>query len=143
MHASFVIDASVIISWRDPREQSGYGQSILKRLSEEQAIAPIICCMEVNNVLRQFEKRGLITHDAAQETIAFISMLPINLDNAPLSFKMPHVIELASKYDLSIYDSCYLELALRLHLPLATMDNKLEKAARNAGLKLKERAITK
>ena len=137
MRAAFVIDASVIISWRDPREQSEYGLSILQCLKKENAIAPIICCMEVNNVLRLFEKRELITHDTAQETIELVASLPINLDDRQIKFRMPQVTELACKHDLTVYDSCYLELALRFGLPLATMDNKLIEAVKNEGLSLK------
>jgi predicted nucleic acid-binding protein len=137
MRTSFVIDASVIISWRDPRVQSAYGLSILQCLKKENAITPVICCMEVNNVLRQFEKRGLITRDTTQETIGFIANLPIKLDEERIEFRMPQVMEVAYKHDLTIYDSCYLELALRFGLPLATMDNKLTEAVKKAGLLLK------
>jgi predicted nucleic acid-binding protein len=139
MRPMFVIDASVIISWRDPREHSEYGLGILQCLEKENAITPVICCMEVNNVLRQFEKRGLITHDTAQETIGFVANLPIKLDDeGRIEFRMPQIMDLACKHDLTIYDSCYLELALRLGLPLATMDNKLTGALKNAGLSLKK-----
>jgi predicted nucleic acid-binding protein len=137
MRTAFVIDASVIISWRDPREHNEYGLSILHCLKKENAVAPVICCMEVNNVLRQFEKRGLITHDTAQETIRFVANLPIKLDEGRIEFRMPQVMDLACTHDLTIYDSCYLELALRLSLPLATMDNKLIEAVKNVGLSLK------
>ena len=136
MRTTFVIDASVIISWRDPREQNGYGQRILRCLSKESAIAPVICCLEINNVLRLFEKRELISHDTVLETIDFIAALPIRLDDAPIDFRIPRVMELACKYDLTIYDSSYMELAVRLGLPLATMDNKLIEAAKTLGLLL-------
>ncbi|MDR1732372.1 MAG: type II toxin-antitoxin system VapC family toxin [Synergistaceae bacterium] len=137
MRTSFVIDASVIISWRDPRPQESYGQNILTLMNRESAIVPVICCMEVNNVLRQFEKRGLITRETTLETIELISGLPISVDEAPVNFRMPRVEALARRYDLTIYDACYLELAARLALPLATMDSKLIAALKNAGLALK------
>jgi predicted nucleic acid-binding protein len=92
--------------------------------------------MEVNNVLRRFEKRGLITHDTTRETIGFVSSLPIKLDDGQIDFRMPQVVELACKHDLTIYDSFYLELALRHSLPLATMGNALCEAMKNEGLSL-------
>jgi predicted nucleic acid-binding protein len=137
MRTSFVIDASVIVSWRDPREENSYGLDILRCLSREHAITPIICCMEVNNVLRHFEKRKVIAHDTIQETIDFIAGLPISLDYNPIEFRMPHIMKLSREHDLTIYDACYLELASRLDLPLATMDKKLTEAVKNAGLALK------
>jgi predicted nucleic acid-binding protein len=138
MRAAFVIDASVIISWCDPREKSEYGYKVLGCLEKNLAAAPIICCMEVNNVLRQFEKRGIFTQGMAQKAIGFVSSLPIRLDDKPIEFRMPRVAELASKHDLTIYDSCYLELALRLGLPLATADKGLSEAVKSAGLSLYE-----
>jgi len=41
---------------------------------------------------------------------------------------------LAESYVLTIYDALYLDLALRLSLPLATLDRKLAAAAQRAGV---------
>lgn len=41
----------------------------------------------------------------------------------------------ARQYDLSIYAASYLELAIRMALPLATQDSALSAAATKAGLK--------
>jgi predicted nucleic acid-binding protein len=40
------------------------------------------------------------------------------------------------KYELTAYDATYLELAMRLDLPLATLDKMLILAATTAGLKV-------
>jgi predicted nucleic acid-binding protein len=42
----------------------------------------------------------------------------------------------ARKYQLSAYDACYLELAFREALPLATLDKGLSAAAAKAGISL-------
>jgi predicted nucleic acid-binding protein len=42
----------------------------------------------------------------------------------------------ARTYNLSAYDSVYLDLALRARLPLATLDAALRKAAGKAGVEL-------
>lgn len=44
-------------------------------------------------------------------------------------------LQLARRYTLSAYDASYLELALRLGMPLATLDEDLQKAAKKAGAK--------
>jgi len=72
MSPSFVVDASVILAWYDPRESSAYAESILDRLAEETAIAPPLCCLEVNNVLRSFEKKKLITSLDLEKAIVFV-----------------------------------------------------------------------
>jgi predicted nucleic acid-binding protein len=42
---------------------------------------------------------------------------------------------LARRHKLSAYDASYLELAIRLGVPLATLDVDLQKAAKKAGVK--------
>ena len=44
-------------------------------------------------------------------------------------------LRLARRYKLSAYDASYLELALRLGFPQATIDEELQKAAKKAGVK--------
>ena len=53
----------------------------------------------------------------------------------------PHIISslllpLMQAYSLTAYDAVYLELALRLNLPLATLDTDLAAASRQAGIPL-------
>ena len=42
---------------------------------------------------------------------------------------------MARRYRLSSYDASYLELALRVGLPLATLDDVLRKTATKAGVR--------
>ena len=44
-------------------------------------------------------------------------------------------LQVARRYRLSAYDASYLELAMRTGLPLATLDEDLQKAAKKAGVK--------
>jgi Predicted nucleic acid-binding protein, contains PIN domain len=136
---SFVIDASVILAWYNPGEENSYADGILDCLAEEIAITPPLCCLEVANVLRMFERRGSITNLAAEKALAILNDLPIKRDSAPAGFEMPLVLSLARRYDLTVYDACYLELAVRLDLPLATLDNKLLSAAQQADVAVKSR----
>jgi predicted nucleic acid-binding protein len=43
---------------------------------------------------------------------------------------------LAETFRLTIYDACYLELAQRRRLPLASLDKDLRKAAISAGVQV-------
>jgi predicted nucleic acid-binding protein len=42
----------------------------------------------------------------------------------------------ARQSGLTVYDAAYFELALRLNLPLATLDEKMRAAAQKAGIAL-------
>ena len=46
------------------------------------------------------------------------------------------VLDLARRYDLTVYDAAYLELASRRNLRLATADRKLAQAASRIGVAL-------
>jgi len=137
MSPSFVIDASVILAWHDPRENNSYADGILDCLEKETAITPPLCCLEVNNILRLFEKKELITALDLEKAVAFMDCLPILRDRIAVDFSMPLVLNLSRAYELTMYDACYLELAVRLNLPLASLDSDLIKAAKTAKVLLK------
>jgi predicted nucleic acid-binding protein len=44
------------------------------------------------------------------------------------------ILHLARSYNVSAYDASYLELAIRLALPLASLDDKLKATAALAGV---------
>jgi predicted nucleic acid-binding protein len=46
------------------------------------------------------------------------------------------ILTLADDHGLTFYDASYLDLALRAHLPLASLDRDLVRAAERAGLRL-------
>jgi len=58
---------------------------------------------------------------------------PIICDTEAYSRALTDSLELSRRYTLSAYDASYLELALRMRLPLATLDKDLQRAATKAG----------
>jgi predicted nucleic acid-binding protein len=58
------------------------------------------------------------------------------LDTRPVAKHMNDVLPLARTHGLSAYDAAYLELSIRHSAPLATLDDKLRKAAKLAGVML-------
>lgn len=65
-----------------------------------------------------------------------VNGLPITIDYTPAN--IADNLKLATKYGLSSYDAAYLELAIRLRLPLATNDGALVAAATRAGIVMVE-----
>ncbi|MDR1159778.1 MAG: type II toxin-antitoxin system VapC family toxin [Syntrophomonadaceae bacterium] len=137
MISSFVIDASVIVSWFSPDEQNGYAKDVLFCLKKEQAATPCLCLFEVNNVLRMLEKKEKLSGLQVDKALAALDKLRIVRDGAPTGFQIPLVLRLSRAYGLTIYDACYLELAVRLNLPIASLDNDLIKAAKAAEIEIK------
>ena len=64
----------------------------------------------------------------------FIRGLQLMTDDTPLESRLETIVALARTHALSAYDACYLELAIRLSLPLATLDRSLRNAAKEAGI---------
>ncbi|HHF09112.1 MAG TPA: PIN domain-containing protein, partial [Candidatus Atribacteria bacterium] len=52
----------------------------------------------------------------------------------PLVRVFDGIVQLARKYDLSTYDAAYLDLAMRLGIPLTTQDESLRRAALLSGV---------
>ncbi|MDP2226624.1 MAG: type II toxin-antitoxin system VapC family toxin, partial [Moraxellaceae bacterium] len=96
------------------------------------AVAPALLGLELANVLRTACKRQRIIASQAQDILARLSQLPIEVDARPA--EASQLLSLALRYDLSSYDAAYLELALRLQLPIATQDEALADAARASGV---------
>ena len=80
-------------------------------------------------------RRGRIRVDEWPEIRANLEALPIEIDSVTTSRAWGVSLELAQTRQLSVYDAMYLELAMRLQLPLATLDRALRNAAQAVGIK--------
>ncbi|MCY4386600.1 MAG: type II toxin-antitoxin system VapC family toxin [Desulfurellaceae bacterium] len=79
-------------------------------------------------------RRGQIRVDEWPEIRANLGALPIEIDPVTTSRAWGVSLELAQERQLSVYDAMYLELAMRLQLPLATLDRALRNAAQAVGI---------
>jgi predicted nucleic acid-binding protein len=136
---NFVLDASVTMRWLLPDADASsrhYAVELLDALKQgAKAAVPATWALEVANVLARGEARGNVS-DA--QIVAFLELLagaPIEVDAASASQVLGDTLDLARRYRLSSYDASYLELALRMKLPIATLDQDLHKAALKAGIR--------
>lgn len=135
----FVLDASVAISWcfpGDPTEDTPYSRRVLASLAVRDALVPPIWPFEIANTLFvAFSKRKRITEQQIKEYLERLVVLPIRLEPADL-WTSVRLEGRARNWNLSAYDSAYIDLALRRRLPLATTDDALRKVALEEGLEL-------
>ncbi len=87
------------------------------------------------NVIARAEARALVTEARSGEFLELLEGVSIEVDVATFTHARSGTLQLARRHKLSAYDASYLELALRRGLPLATLDEDLQKAARKAGVK--------
>ena len=135
----FVLDNSVAMRWllaTEKRADQVYAESVLSSLTEAQALVPGLWHLEVCNVSLGAERRGDTTAGEVEAFLAHLEELPVRVDPMSSAKAFSRTLGLARSYALSAYDAAYLELAIREHAPLATLDKSLRKAATRAGVPL-------
>jgi predicted nucleic acid-binding protein len=134
---SFVLDNSVVMRWCFESAAHPYADSILNRLATgDTAIVPVLWFYEASAVLSRAQNTGALTPAKAAEFIAELQSLNIASDDGGIARVFTDVHRLALGYRLTSYDAADLELAIRLALPLATLDDDLIRAGRAAGVPL-------
>ncbi len=131
---AFVLDCSVTMAWAFPDEATEATDRLRDSLVDGKASVPSLWPVEVGNVLLVATRRGRVRVGEWPEIRAFLEALPIEIDPVATSRVWGASLELAETHQLSVYDAMYLELAVRLQLPLATLDRALLAAARTAGI---------
>jgi predicted nucleic acid-binding protein len=135
---SFVLDTSVTMRWffgdGKPAELA-FAARVLDALRTDTAIVPVTWGLEVANVMARAEARALVTEARSGEFLELLDGVSIEVDAATFTHARSTTLQLARRHKLSAYDASYLELALRRGLPLATLDEDLQKAAKKAGVK--------
>jgi predicted nucleic acid-binding protein len=133
---TFVVDASITLAWFYLDERTSATDALLSRAAVEGAWAPSHWPLEVANTLLQGVRRR--RHDQALRDAALVTLasLPVAIDPETGTRAWAESLDLATRHALTIYDACYLELALRRTLPLATLDRELRRAAEAEGVPL-------
>ena len=129
----FVLDASIAACWAFEDEDHPVAGLALERIRGDEARVPSLWWFEVRNTLIVNERRGRVTEADTAAFLRGLSRLGVTVDRSP---EEGAILILARKHRLSVYDACYLELAQREALPLASLDGQLLRAAREEGVAL-------
>lgn len=128
-----VLDNSVFLAWCMGDEEEPAATSAIERVVESGGIVPRIWWYELRNALLMNERRGRISQQQVSDTLADSLEMGISIDEA---HEESRLLDLARRFNLSVYDAAYLETALRRSLPLATLDRRLRSAAEALGIAL-------
>lgn len=129
-----VIDASLTVAWYFDDEATLATDAVLDRVVESGAVAPTLWRLEVANALQSAVRRKRITAAYRDESLAELAALPIVVDPDTDVHVWTTTLRLAERFGLTIYDATYLELAQRLALPLASLDEALRRAAADSNV---------
>lgn len=133
---SFVLDSSVALTWCFDDERMVATDALLDRVVESGATAPSLWPLEVLNALAMAERRSRIDAARRQRLGGFLRDLPVTIDVETASQAWAVTSQLATRFRITMYDAAYLELAQRLGLPLATLDQELRAAGGALGVTL-------
>jgi len=130
----FVLDASVVLTWCFPDENTDLAQRVADRFKQgDTAMAPSFWPHEVLNALLAGEKRKRISEAMIRSFLEDLAALPVMLGQIPAGIVFDRIQSLSRKHGLTAYDAAYLDLALENGLALATLDEALVRACKNAG----------
>ena len=125
-----VLDGSITLAWCFRDEATPAIDALMLSAARVGAIVPGIWRLEVANGLRSAMRRRRMTESERDEILVALRDMEIETDPDTDRFAWPTTQRLADLHGLTPYDASYLELALRMKLPLGSLDNALCHAAR-------------
>ena len=130
MPERFVVDTSVVLAWCFEDEGDAYAEAVLETLEICEAIVPAIWPLEVGNVLLVAERNKRLSKADVVRFLALLNHLPVIVEQESPERMLKEIVALAREQRLTTYDASYLDLAMRLGLPIATRDTSLSRAAK-------------
>jgi predicted nucleic acid-binding protein len=88
------------------------------------------------NALAVAVRRKRIEPEQAVSFLSLLSNFDFHIAVGPDIIDLPRLSALASRYQLTAYDTAYLDLAKQNALPLATLDDDLQKPALAEGIEI-------
>ena len=134
---AFVLDASITLGWMLDRPIPARASLARKLITAgEVPVVPILWRHEISNAVVMSERRGRLTPAQLKTLTADLEEFSEGVEVDSVNLRISVLIETARRTNLTVYDAAYLELAARRRLPLATLDDRLLEAARQAGVEL-------
>jgi predicted nucleic acid-binding protein len=135
MTAEFVLDGSLTMAWCFEDEASAETDEIQDWLAAgARAYVPTLWHLEIANVLWACERRKRLKEADSTQFLAVLAELNIVTDDQTEQHAGKTTLSLARRHGLSVYDAAYLELTMRLALPLGSKDDLLRTVAQAVGI---------
>lgn len=131
-----VLDASFTFQWLFKDEASPEGYAALGLVQAGGAAVPALWFVEIANGLGMAERRSRLTQAGLGDAMRLLRSLSLSVDGPASLTWSEQVLDLMRTHRLTAYDATYLELAMRLRLPLATKDRELIAVAPVVGVPL-------
>ena len=133
---SLVLDSSATLAWIYSDEVNEEVRQLFDTVAETGAVVPALWRLEVANSLTVAVRRGRIDAEFRRAALDDLALLDVTTDPHTDTHAWAETLRLADRFELTLYDAAYLELAHRRGLPLATLDQELRAAASTLGLRV-------
>ena len=133
---SLVLDPSLTLSWYFEDERTTLADALLDRVVDSGAVVPPLWRIEVLNAFQMAIRRKRIDAAFRDAALAKLRAMPITVDPEADAHAWTTTLHLTDRFRLTAYDAVYLELAQRLHLPLASLDKELRAAGASLSIPL-------
>lgn len=133
---SLVLDASLTLAWIFPDETTSEVRGVFDQINAAGCFVPQLWRLEVANGLTTAVLRRRISSAFRAQALRVLELTPITIDTETSSHAWSGTFQLADRFQQTIYDASYLELAHRLALPLASLDRGLRASAAALGIPL-------
>jgi predicted nucleic acid-binding protein len=131
---AFVVDNSVAVARLYPGQATPYTERLLESSTGSTLHTAFIWPAEFANAASVMVKRVILTDDLGSEMIQMAETFGFMVDRTPAD--LSRLYQISRRHGLSVYDAAYLELAMRLEIPLATRDTALAAASQSLDLYL-------
>jgi predicted nucleic acid-binding protein len=134
----FVLDASVAVEWFLPSGGPGgrYAEGILERIGGEELVpaVPDLWHYELGSVLIAARRDKRIS--AAKLRASQLAIRGLQLETLAIEIDAAALVDISQRYHLQGYDAVYFELARRLAIPIASLDDGIRTACKTFGVVL-------
>lgn len=132
----WIVDASLALGWYlKDEEDRAYNLEVLAGLRTNDVIVPFLWTYEVVNGLVIAHRRKRLARSDFSTILNSLKTLPIDVEPADAD-RVMQLPDIALKHQLTDYDAAYVELALRLKLPIATKDGAMKQAMASSGIEM-------
>ena len=133
---SLVLDSSATLAWIYSEETTEPIRRVFEAVADDGAVVPALWRLEIANSLTVAVRRGRIDANFRRAALADLALLDITTDDDTDVHAWGETLNMADRFQLTLYDAAYLELTQRRTLPLATLDRELASAAKVLGLRV-------
>ena len=112
---SLVLDSSATLAWIYSDETTDPIRRLFDAVADDGAVVPALWRLEIANSLTVAVRRGRIDANFRRAVLSDLALLDITTDDHTDVHAWGETLSVADRFQLTVYDAAYLELAQPAH----------------------------